>query len=37
MKKYYRTLILIVIIVAEIAFIMWSRHQYAVNFIDTLK
>jgi hypothetical protein len=37
MKKYYRTLILIAIIATEIAFIMWSRHQYAVNFIETLK
>ncbi len=37
MKEWYRTVILLVLIIIAIAYIFWSRHQVDTNFVDTLR
>jgi hypothetical protein len=36
MKEWQRTVVLLIIITAMVGFMIWSHHNYATNFIDTL-
>ncbi len=36
MKEYKRTVILVILLFLAIGLIVWLRHSYAQNFVDTL-
>lgn len=37
MKPHYKTIILILLLIMEVAFIWWAQASYNSNFIDSLK
>jgi len=37
MKPWHKTLLFIIIVALELAFIVWTRWSYSHNFLDTLK